>query len=574
MEIKKQQLLYPLTLIALAIYYVIPFLKRYDYWGVRDWDLFATIAAVPVGSILEYGQFPFWNPYMGGGNILFHHPEVAVLSPFFLLYMVFGAVVGLKLQVAICYLIGFWGSFRLFQRFGHSRLAALMASVAYFGSVHFALHFAEGHMPFTHFCFLPWFVYFVHRSTERKRDIIMAGFSLALMVLGNGAAIPLLYTLTFSVLLFGLTALQQREIIWVKNLLLATMIGLGLAAVKFLPMTVYLLNNKWEGNPAETIPVGALWKIFFGWNHSLFARNFEGQYWGWHEYGAYLSPILVVLALVAIVYNFRRLRVWLFLILFFLLLGLGDVGSWSPWRILSSLPGFSSARCTGRAFQFVLLGMAMLGGYGFDHLSQRVFTTSRWLARGLYAALALIIVTNLIFAWPIMNSAFKTRPEPVFRSLVFAHVIDKKPQAYRNYLANRGSLITPWLSAYHPSRALVDNANRVLPEYVAEGSASVTNRLYTPNRIEYAFEADRAGRMMIGMGFDEGWKATDGRPLSDQNGLITFDFEPGPQQVTLVYRTPWFYTGLVITLLMSLFTIVLWRRWRVTPVSEADSNSG
>ena len=130
MDLRKPNILYPLSLVALTIYYVFPFLKRLDYWGVRDWDLFTTIAALPVGSILEYGQFPFWNPYMGGGNILFHHPEVAVLSPFFLLYLVFGAVVGLKLQVGICYLIGFWGSFRLFERLGHSRPAALARAQA------------------------------------------------------------------------------------------------------------------------------------------------------------------------------------------------------------------------------------------------------------------------------------------------------------------------------------------------------------------------------------------------------------------------------------------------------------
>ena len=68
------------------------------------------MAALPVGSIIEYGQFPFWNPYLGGGNILFHHPEVAILSPFLLFYLIFGAVVGLKLQVLVCYWLGFFGA--------------------------------------------------------------------------------------------------------------------------------------------------------------------------------------------------------------------------------------------------------------------------------------------------------------------------------------------------------------------------------------------------------------------------------------------------------------------------------
>ena len=95
---KKTKLIFPAIFFLLAVYYTLPFLLKYDFWGLRDWDMFTTLAAVPVGTIVHYGQFPFWNPYLGGGNILFHHPQVAVLSPFLLLYLIFGAVVGLKLQ--------------------------------------------------------------------------------------------------------------------------------------------------------------------------------------------------------------------------------------------------------------------------------------------------------------------------------------------------------------------------------------------------------------------------------------------------------------------------------------------
>ena len=173
-----------------------------------------------------------------------------------------------------------------------------------------------------------------------------------------------------------------------------------------------------------------------------------------------------------------------------------------------------------------------------------------------------------------MSSAFKTPPEQVYRSPVFKHVIDEKPQAYRNYLANRGSLITPWLSAYHPSRALVGPANTVLPEHILTGQAAVIRREYTPNRIEYEFEAQEAGTMMIGMGFDAGWRASDGRPLFDRNGLIAFDFQSGSEKVTLVYRTPWFWSSLFVSLLTVGLTAGLWRRWREESRIVADSNSG
>lgn len=560
MTFRKTNVLYPLLFALLAIYYTLPFLYRYDYWGVRDWGLFTTIAAVPAGSIIHYSQFPFWNPYLGGGNILFHHPEVAVLSPFFPLYLIFGAVIGLKIQVLICYFLGFWGSHRLFCRLGVSPAASAMSSVAYFGSVHFVLHFAEGHIPFTHFCFLPWFVYFVLLSVEKRKQLAPAALALALMILGNGAAVPLLYTVTFSSLLFALMSLERRKLAYFRNLAVAAVAGAALAAVKSLPMVIYLVQNRWERGPEESIPLSALAGIFFGFNHSLYARNFADQYWSWHEYGAYISPILIIFALAALFHNLRKHKVWLVLLLFFLVLGLGNFGSLSPWALLSHLPGFSSARCSGRSFQFVILSAAVLGGFGFDYLREKLSSSCRWLKLTLPAAAGVVILTNLGFAVPIMMSAFNKKPEQVFRSPVFAHVIDDKPQAYKNYLANRGSLIAPWLSAYHPSRALVDENDKVLPDHVLIGKAEVMRRLYTPNRIEYELDAAEGGQIVIGMGYDVGWKASDKRSVYEKRGLIAFSFQPGRSQVSLSYRTPYFYTGLIISLATLVGLATLYRR--------------
>ena len=141
---------------------------------------------------------------IAGGNILFNHPVVAILTPFFLLQLLFGPVIGLKLQVLVCYFLGFWGSQRLFRTLGMSVAAAVVASVAYFGSVHFALHFAEGHLPFTHYAFLPWFVHGVIEAAGDRRYLYGAVAALALMILGNGAAVPLVYTLLFTGLLIAL----------------------------------------------------------------------------------------------------------------------------------------------------------------------------------------------------------------------------------------------------------------------------------------------------------------------------------------------------------------------------------
>ncbi len=564
--------LWPIVIAAvLAVYYALPLLLRITWWGVRDWDLFTSIAAAPVGCIAYYGQFPFWNPWIGGGNILFHHPEVLVLSPFLILYLLFGAVIGLKLQVLICYFIGFWGSQRLGSRLGLSIGAAAVFAVAYFGSVHFALHFAEGHMPFTHFCFLPWFLYFILKARRDLRAMIWAGLSLALLILGNGAAVPLLYTLSFTALMVLLMSVRDRTWDLLTRWLGAVMVGCGLAAVKFLPMVIYLLQNTWPGDPQESIPFSALGVIFFGTEHSLFAENFPEQLWAWHEYGAYLSPLLLIAAVWAIWRRFGRLWPWLVAAGLFLLLGLGDFGWCSPWSLASHFPGFSSARCTGRAFQFVLLSLGFVGALGLDMLWHRAAGSRHAQFRRGWLSLAAVIVvmTNLIFAWPILAAANRQPPKEVTRHDEFRQVVNHK-LAYENYLANRGSLIAPWLSAYHPSRGLVDADSTAHMEHLLSGRAQVLERHYTPNRIDYSLEVTQAGAMVIGMGYDPGWSAADGRQVSATQGLITFELYPGKDHVTLQYRTPLLYPGLVISLLASVSAVLLMRRWRDRLMGAAE----
>ncbi|MEK7774463.1 MAG: hypothetical protein AAB305_01085, partial [Candidatus Zixiibacteriota bacterium] len=301
----------PVAFLLLAIIYTFPFLIKLSWWGVRDWDLFTAIAAVPVRSVLEYGQLPSWNPWMAGGNILFHHPEVGVVSPFFVLNLLLGVVVGLKIQVLICYWLGFWGSYRMSRTLGQSPAASVLVAVAYFGSVHFAMHFAEGHMPFTHFAFLPWFVEGVIRSTDNKRYLLWAATALALMILGNGAAVPFLYTMTFCGLLFLLWDIKAGSARLLPKFVSAAVLGVGISAIKLVPMTLYLMENSWTGNPSESVPLSALGSIFFGWDHSLFSQNFDGQIWAWHEYGAFLFPLTLILGAWGLTRRFSSHWPWL-----------------------------------------------------------------------------------------------------------------------------------------------------------------------------------------------------------------------------------------------------------------------
>ena len=549
-----------------AVIYSLAFLLSDSKLGVHDWELFTAMAEIPRVIVLKFGQFPFWNPYVGGGNILFHHPEVAILSPFFGLILIFGAVIGLKLQVLLCYFLGFWGSVRFARTLGMSESAGYLFGSIYFGSAFFALHFSEGHIPFTQFCFLPWVAYFWLKSLTRPRHTIYGALTLALMILGNGAAAPFLYTSTFIGAFAALLAFQQKSVRPLANMAALWLLGLGLAAVKFLPMFLHLQSHFWAGKPLDIVPFSALTDVFFSFDQGLFSHRNLGLAGGWHEYGAFIFFPAILLALWYAVRDFSRSWIWLVLALFFFLHGLGGFAEWSPWRLLAHLPGFESSRAPGRSFQFVILAVGVLAGFGYDSLRAWIQSTSRSnLFRSPYwqsapmIILASIVTVNGWIAQQSLPQSFVREPVSSVWHADFKQTVGKPNIVYQSVLANRGVILAPWLSAYEEGRGLVTADGSVLDEYINSGEAKILSRSYRGNEIHYGLEAATDGEITLGMGYDDGWEVVTpaNNNLRAEQGLLAVSFSAGDSELYLRYRTPYFYTGLLISLLSVVALIVL-----------------
>jgi hypothetical protein len=539
----------PIIFLTVSIIFVLPFFLRWNYIGVGDWELFVTMAAVPAKTILYYGQFPFWNPYLGGGNILFHHPEVGILSPFFLLILLFGPIAGIKLKMMFAYFLGFWGSYLFARRLGISVIASYLVSFAYFGSSYFALHFSIGHVPFTHFCFLPWFVYFLLRIDDNWKYVFGSALAVGLIVVGNGAAVPFLYTIFFSGLFILLYSFGQGKFRYVKGYIFSVIVGLMLASVKFIPMYRYLSQSKWEGMPDDFTPPGLLLNAFFSFNQAIFRHVHPDQYWGWHEYSAYISPLVILLAAAGAVFSFKKCHIWLFIAIFFLIFGLGHFSDISIWNLALHIPGFSSIRSPARAFQFVILAVAVMSAFGLEAISSRL--KSSGLSKVLLPILvvALIPVINFFVNLPALKTIAYKSPEKVHFNRDFRHVIGNKHDIYKLFQQNRGSLTAPWLSAYRESRALVTADNEVAMEYVSQGRLRVMSREYTPNRVEYDITPSSGGMIIFGIGHDEGWSAADDRELFETNGLVSVRFHPADRHIALTYRPKFLVLGIIVSIL-------------------------
>lgn len=63
-----------LLFFVLSLVFVGPILKGMYMHGILDWDQHFFYHAVPRATLLEHHQFPLWNPYQCGGNILLANP--------------------------------------------------------------------------------------------------------------------------------------------------------------------------------------------------------------------------------------------------------------------------------------------------------------------------------------------------------------------------------------------------------------------------------------------------------------------------------------------------------------------
>jgi len=171
---------WPAVLIAclLAVGFAIPMLRDLDHWGIQDWDFQLHHHAVPRLTILDHGQIPLWNPYNWSGLPMLGHPESRVLAPTFLLTLLFGEVVGIKLEIVLHLALGILGTHLLLRQLGASRLGATTGGVLFMLNSAYPLHLTVGHVWALSFAYLPWaFLFYLKALDDLRYSLAVSGAS-------------------------------------------------------------------------------------------------------------------------------------------------------------------------------------------------------------------------------------------------------------------------------------------------------------------------------------------------------------------------------------------------------------
>ena len=99
--------------------------------GFGDWSWFYHAFEAIRKTVLDYRQFPFWNPWHTGGCPLFAHPLVGVFSLETLLVLPFGAIIGLNLSVLFYLLIGVLGMWLMLGNLTKNQLTRCWGSALF-----------------------------------------------------------------------------------------------------------------------------------------------------------------------------------------------------------------------------------------------------------------------------------------------------------------------------------------------------------------------------------------------------------------------------------------------------------
>ncbi len=566
----------------LAILFLSPILSHIHYWGIHGWDSIAAITAVGRDSILKYGQWPLWNPYVGGGLPMVGDVTTFCLSPLFPLVLLFGPVVGMKFLALVCMIIGLIGTFKLAREWGINARGAYLAALIFMFSSHFSLKIAQGAMEYYGQCWLPWILLFASRVVDRPgkwiKNSVLTAIFLGLAFL-QGGSMHSFFNLLILLLFLLIRSLQSRQIRGLLGLGLILFLFFSLVSIRLLPV---LETNQcaWrvvgpKGMQAESLLI--LPAAFLDRDQALYSpvreerlRSPSSENWG--EYGCYIGWLPIVLALLGLA-TWKRKQVLLgILLIFFSLFYLGHLSPIDFWSFLHRLPFFCWLRLPSRCSYIISFILALSAGYGLTKLEYyfRFRRLKAILRIGLPVLILIFVFVDLIIiSRPLLKIAYSVPPqsvgagefvqraEPVWISL---HRMELSSHLYMKYLQNQGEVAASFTDIY-PGRSAIPQES---PHYQGEwyltepGNKNYCRlRKFTPNVVWLNVSTERPNVVVLNQNYFSGWrvKGFPGAKAIFYRGKIGIPVPPGRYQLKVYFWPRTFVWGFSLTLLTIGFSL-------------------
>ncbi len=501
----------PWALRLAVVSLLIPIMKHPDGLGFADWDFYLEHYEALRRTVLDWGQFPWWNPWSRGGFPLAAHPQISPVSIPAPLVLAFGTTVGLGLSAILGLLIAVEGTYRLAWLWFREPWAATATALVYGLNGGVILGTSAGYIVAMSYCSVPWLAYFAYRIGRRFSDGLWLGFWMAFIVVN-------------CVQYLGLYAVPLTALIWTRAfrvqpperrvaLLLHTLAAVGMFLMicgwRLSTVLLVFLGDKrervtfWDETPATLLHY-LLYRPGPNWTELFNAA--QGSMFG--DLSCYVGPLVLGLALLSLAFGWRW---WHTLALVCFWLALGSVQWYQPSYWLASWPVFGSAHVVPRWRLLGLLGL----GFAAGSVLARWRASPRRAIRVLAAFLVVIIASDLvILGHQQFPRAFSNRPTPeMFPGPPVAEIVNVGdglgyPCTMRGYGVIRG--YEPMLSYYRnaPTRRLAREDPRYRGEAWTE-NGSIRPVFWSPNRLVFQVEPGQVVHINQNPG---SWWWANGRP--------------------------------------------------------------
>ncbi len=554
-------------------------------------------------SILEYQQLPLRTHFFCGGYPLVANPLDGSLNPFFIPVLMFGEVIGLKINVFLAHIIAALGMYYLTRYvLGYDILGALFSTSAFClgGNLHRLLVKGITYPPMYYF-FMPLLLALFIKAKENKRYLIYTTLLFAMMLTQLSLRFLAILTFLFLFSLLEIIKYKNKRLVfdssYIRNLFIIILFSFLLGAVKIFPMLELLKQN-----PLHADSYHHFWGSVFPSIYNAFfvhQRNLSSAGEHWHYF--YLGYIPIVFCILSFLIDWHKCKTFFILLIIFLLFSFGTYTHLDLFRLLWQLPLFHSLQEPERYFIHLLIFIITLASGRFFLIRQKL---KRKFVNLIFILVLIFTTVDLFFTnGGKMEESFSI-PIPKYTKQVSFFSIKNtgdankvsllipkrmplmqllettRPTQYELLLQNIGKInaytnihlgeyATPKYYIEWNGVDSLDPANYTWhpnPDYKGEiyflnhPNNKAEFQYFSPNKLIAKVSVLEPDILIINQNYDKYWRSDSTKPTS-HNGLLAINLNKrGEYLVQFNYVPISFYAGLGVSFITLFFMIYYLKR--------------
>lgn len=510
-----------------------------------DWFVYFLYHQVVLDSMRD-GELLQWASSIAGGFPFAGHPEQPGVSPTILPVFLFGVVFGIKVNIAIIYVITVMGTFlfaKKYLRLGDISSAVISSLVI--SSTMLAARIFSQRYDTVFNLLMPAIVFLYLECLYGERDDrgffrgnqrfwALGGASILTAQMLNQSkfqAITCLLIIAVISLYAFIRSKKKMRIVMISASMAA--FTFAFAAPKILPMLELLERDAryvadWGNLANHSYSLESLAMALLSYKYEEIAWVFSNQIIG-------LGIIPLLLAIYGLIGFFRKALFWFFLCVFFTLIVLGDNSPLPLGYYIWKLPFFHSMEDMDKYFNFyIMFSIAVMAGLGLEKM-RGAFAWGRYAALGF----SIVVLTLLTLeSSNIYNRAFLSEL-PKYDSEKEFYFVKRLPtrdkwgffqEDYLYHLRNIGT-IDSYTNIKLPNsvqpRYFIDENLNPSPNpvykgelYTESGRGKVGIAKRSQNYLEIDVDITQGETLVFNQNYDKYWSASFGEIKNDGSGLL------------------------------------------------------